>query len=279
LEGEHYALAATYGIGPEWRDLIAGHRNIPGRGTLVGRVALEKRTLQIPDVFADPDFLNRETARVVGFRAIIGTPLLRDGEPIGFMSLHKETPGPFAAQHVQLFETFADQAVIAIENARLFEEVQARTKDLTEALEQQTATSHVLSIVSSSPGELDPVFETMLANVTRLCDAKFGVMWLCDQGGFRSVALHNAPPPLPTKRRRHPLVHPPQDTGLRRVADTKEVAQVADIRAIRPYIEREPFVVASVELGGYRTVVNVPMLKDDNLVWCDQHISPGGPAI
>ena len=169
LEGEHYALAATYGIRPEWRGLIAGHRNTPGRGTLVGRVALEKRTQQIPDVFADPDFLNHETARVVGFRAIIGTQLLRDGEPIGFMSLHKETPGPFAAKQVQLFETFADQAVIAIENTRLFEAEQASKRELQESLEYQTATSDVLSVISRSKFDLQPVLDTIARTASGLC--------------------------------------------------------------------------------------------------------------
>src|SRR5262245_14592742 len=140
-EGDSYRLAATYGIKPESRELIARHRNTPERGTLMGRVALEKRTLQIPDVFADPEFPNLATAKAAGFRAVIGTPLLRNGEQIGFMSLHKETPGPFSQKQVELFETFADQAVIAIENTRLFEEVRARTRELTESLERQTATS------------------------------------------------------------------------------------------------------------------------------------------
>src|SRR5262249_13934517 len=134
-EGERYPLAATYGIKTEWLPLIAGHRNTPNRGSLIGRVALEERTTQIPDVFADPEFLNHETANTVGFRAIIGTPLLKDGEPIGFMSLHKETAGPFTAKQVQLFESFADQAVIAIENTRLFEQLQTRTSELAKTVE------------------------------------------------------------------------------------------------------------------------------------------------
>ena len=154
-EGERYTLAATYGIKPEWRDLIAGHRNTPGRGTLVGRVAIEKRTLQIPDVFADPEFPNRETAEIVGFRAVIGTPLLRDGDQIGFISLHKETPGPFTAKQVQLLENFADQAVIAIENARLFEEVQARTRELAKTVEDlEIASQHKSQFVANMSHEL-----------------------------------------------------------------------------------------------------------------------------
>src|SRR5262249_50633119 len=153
-----------------------------------------------------------------------------------------------------------------IENVRLFDEVQARTRDLSEALEQQTATSEVLQVISSSPGELQPVFEAMLANATRICEAKFGVLLLCDSGGFRTVALHNAPPAFAEKRRRNPLIHPAEGTGLRRLADTKQVAQVADMKALKSYIDGDPFVVNSVDLGGYRTVVNVPMVKEDTLI-------------
>src|SRR5262249_16482648 len=154
-EGERYPLAATYGIKPEWLPLIAGHRNTPNRGSLIGRVALEERTMQIPDVFADPEFLNHETANTVGFRAIIGTPLLKDGEPIGFMSLHKETVGPFTAKQVQLFESFADQAVIAIENTRLFEQLQTRTSELAKTVEDlEIASQHKNQFVANMSHEL-----------------------------------------------------------------------------------------------------------------------------
>src|SRR5262245_9983952 len=154
-EGEHYPLAATYGIKPEWLPLIAGHRNTPNRGSLIGSVALEERTMQIQDVFADPEFLNHETANTVGIRAIIGTPLLKDGEPIGFMSLHKETVGPFTAKQVQLFESFADQAVIAIENTRLFEQLQTRTSELAKTVEDlEIASQHKNQFVANMSHEL-----------------------------------------------------------------------------------------------------------------------------
>ena len=134
------------------------------------------------------------------------------------------------------------------------------------ALEQQTATSEVLQVISSSPGDLEPVFQAMLANATRLCEAKFGVLLLCDSGGFRTVALHNAPPAFAEERRRNPLIHPPPGTGLRRLAETKQVAQVADMMQLKAYIDGDPFVVNSVDLGGYRTVINVPMLKENTLI-------------
>jgi len=161
-----------------------------------------------------------------------------------------------------LLRTFADQAVIAIENVRLFDEVQARTCDLSEALERQTATSEVLGVISSSPGDLEPVFETMLENAVRICGAKFGTLYMCEGDGFRTVAMHNAPPALAQERRRGP-VHPGPGS---RVARTKQVAQVVDVTALQDYIDGEPFAVQAVQLGGYRTVVSVPLLKEHELV-------------
>jgi GAF domain-containing protein len=180
--------------------------------------------------------------------------------------LYKLVVQPFTDKQIELVTTFADQAVIAIENARLFEAEQQRKRQLTESLERQTATSEVLQIISSSPGELQPVFNAMLANATRICEAKFGVLWLCEGDCFRCVAQHNTPPAFAEQYRRQPVVHPAQGTGLRRLFETLQVAQVSDMTTIRPYIERDPFVVASVELGGYRTVVNVPMLKENKLL-------------
>jgi GAF domain-containing protein len=124
----------------------------------------------------------------------------------------------------------------------------------------------VLQVISRSPGELEPVFQAMLANAVRICEAKFGILWLCEGGGFRCVALHNAPPAFAEQYRRQPMVYPVPGTGLRRLSETRHVAHVVDMMAIQPYIERDAFVVASVELGGYRTVVNVPMLKENELV-------------
>ena len=137
---------------------------------------------------------------------------------------------------------------------------------LNEALEQQTATSEILKVISNSPGHLEPVFNAMLEKAVRICEAKFGVLWLCENGGFRSVAQHNTPPAFAEHWRSHPVVHPVPGTGLRRLAETHQVAHIADMTKIQPYIERDPFVVSSVELGDFRTVVNVPMLKENELV-------------
>jgi len=152
-----------------------------------------------------------------------------------------------------------------LERKRLHDQVTARTRDLTEALEQQTATSEVLRVISTSPGELEPVFQTMLANAVRICEAKIGTLYLREGDGFRTVATHNAPPAYVEARTRE-LIRPPPDATLGRLAATKQVVHTADITTIASYVERNPFVVAPVELGGYRTILGVPMLKDNELI-------------
>jgi two-component system, NtrC family, sensor kinase len=264
--GGTYHLAANYGFSEEYRQFMEQHQILPGRDSLAGRTALEGRTIHIPDCLADPEYTWSKAQKIGGFRTMLGIPLLREGVPVGVIALTRSRVAPFTDKQIELLTTFADQAVIAIENVRLFDEVQARTRELTEALEQQTATSEVLRVISSSPGELEPVFQKMLANATQICEAKFGILWLCEAAGFRCVALHNAPPRFAEEYRRQPIIHPVPGTGLRRVSDTRQVAHVPDMMAIQPYIERDPFVVTSVELGGYRTVVNVPMLKENSLI-------------
>ena len=139
-------------------------------------------------------------------------------------------------------------------------------KALAEALEQQSATSEVLRVISRSPAELEPVFQAMLANAVRICEAKFGTLYLREADAYRPVALHNAPPAYAAVRTLDQLVRPPPDVPLGRVAITKQVAHIADIKATNSYIEGNPFVVAAVNLAGYRAVLAVPMIKDDELV-------------
>src|SRR5215468_12020556 len=177
-----YYVAASYGLTPEFNEHVRAQTFAPGRGGVVGRVLLERKSVQIPDVVADPEYTFQTIARLGGFRTILGVPLLREGLPIGVLLLHRGIVRPFTDKQIELVETFADHAVIAIENVRLFDEVQARTHELSEALEHQTATSEVLNVISRSPGELEPVFQTMLSNATRLCDAKFGNLLLYEGG-------------------------------------------------------------------------------------------------
>src|SRR5262249_43467641 len=156
----------------------------------------------IIDVLADPEYAWIEVQKRGGFRTVLAVPLLREGTPIGVLNVNRTIVRPFTDKQIELVTTFADQAVIAIENVRLVDEVQARTRELSEALEQQTATSEVLQVISSSPGELERVFQAILANATRLCEAKFGTLYLRDEDAFRAVAFHNAPPAFVETRRR-----------------------------------------------------------------------------
>src|SRR5262249_42985838 len=150
--------------------------------------------VQIPDVLADPEFTWFEAQKLGNYRTLLGVPLLREGILIGVLGLAREMVRPFTDKQIELVQTFADQAVNAIANARRFDEVWSRTRELSESLEQQTATSEVLQVISSSPGELGPVFEAMLANAVQICEASFGNLLLYDGDVFRHVALHNAPP-------------------------------------------------------------------------------------
>jgi len=264
-DGDLCRQVAQCGQSPEFAKFMEMQPLELGRGTVAGRTALEKRPVHVVDVLADPEFKFIEAARLGGQRTVLGVPLLREGAAVGFMILMRKTVRPFTHKQIELVETFADQAAIAIENVRLFDEVQARTRELSEALEQQTATSEVLGIISSSPGELDPVFQAMLENATRICEAKFGVMWLCEGEGFRSVALHG-PAAHVEERRREPVIYPGPELPLGRVARTRQIVHIADIRTEPAYIERSPTFVGLVDAGGARTFLAVPMLKESELI-------------
>jgi signal transduction histidine kinase/putative methionine-R-sulfoxide reductase with GAF domain len=174
---------------------------------------------------------------------------------------------PFSDKQIALLETFADQAVIAIENVRVLDEVQARTRELTEALEQQTATSEVLQVISSSPGELEPVFQAMLENATRLCEAGYGTMWLSEGDSFRTVALHGALPTAYTERwGTGTLFRPSPEVPFALAANTGQPVHVADLRATRAYLAGDSLPVAAADIAGVRSLVAVPMLKENELV-------------
>src|SRR5262249_49147449 len=147
------------------------------RGNVVGRVVLEGKVVQIEDIQSDPEFTLPKISEIGKTRTILGVPMLREGVPVGVLVLTRSKVEPFTDNQIALVTTFADQAVIAIENVRLFEAEQHRTRELTESLEQQTATSEVLRVISSSPGELVPVFDAILENATRICDANFSILF------------------------------------------------------------------------------------------------------
>src|SRR5262249_31872031 len=226
----------------------------------------ESRTVHIPDCLADPEYKWFESQKLGGYRTMLGVPLLRENTPIGVIALNRGTVvKPFTDKQIELVETFADQAVIAIENVRLFEAEQQRTRELLQALEQQTATSQVLQVISSSPNQLEPVFRTILVNATRICDANFGNLYLRDEQGFRIAEAHNTPPAFVEDRKRAPY-RPSPNNAFGRMERTKSVIHVADLAAEQAYIEGDPGAVTAVELGSVRTCLVVPMLKEDELV-------------
>ena len=242
----------------------------PAPGTGLGRMVSTKAAIQIADVLTDEDFprdhLLRSAAERRGVRTLLCVPMIKESELIGAISIFRQEVRPFTDKQIELVKNFAAQAVIAIENARLLNELRQRTNDLTEALEQQTATSDLLQVISGSPGNLEPVFQAMLENAVGICGANFGNMFLYEDDAFRTVAMFNAPEAYANARMGAPL-HPPSDSGLGRLVATKEVVQIADLRTVERYvINRDPFVVAAVELAGIRTLLAVPMLKEGRLI-------------
>ena len=192
-------------------------------------------------------------------RAQLSVPLMREGVAIGTISLRRTEARLFTDRQVALLQTFADQAVIAIENVRLFDEVQARTRELTESLEQQTATSQVLQVISSSPGELAPVFQAMLENATRICEAQFGVLFRYDGSAFEGAALVGVPPAYTQWIAGRRTFQPLPGSTLDLILQTKAIVQSADLAAEQA---ENPAAIH----GGARSYIAVPMLTDDVLI-------------
>ena len=243
----------------------------PGRQTAQGRTMRDK---------ADGSYcrchnrsgLRRGRTRLCGrgqtwrLPTILNVPMLKENELVGVFSIYRQEVRPFTDKQVELVQNFATQAVIAIENARLLNELRQRTDDLSEALEQQTATSEVLRVISSSPGELEPVFQAMLENATRICEAKFGILFLSTGDGFHTAAMHNAPSALVEARRREPLFRPPPTSALGQMAATKRPTQIADMLAEPGYFDPKPgYSQPQIgRLADARTVVAVPLLRTTN---------------
>ncbi len=263
-DGEVYRLEADNGFSPEYQQYAREHPIRPGRNTLVARTSLERKTVHIHDALADPEY-TYEGQKLGGYRSLLGVPLIRAGDCIGVIALTRPRVHPFSDNQIGLVINFAAQAVIAIENTRLLNELRQRTDDLSESLDQQTAASEVLKVISSSPGELEPVFQAMLENATRICDAKFGHIYRWDGDSLRLVASHNTPPAFAELRMSSPF-RPSPETPTGRMVATKSVTQVADLAGERGYAERDPLFVESVEIGGIRSLLSVPMLKENKLV-------------
>jgi GAF domain-containing protein len=272
-DGDTWKIVAIHGGESAYPEYLQQHGyKRPGPETVVARIARTKETVQVVDLMASRGYTERDPVVVAavelgGVRTLLGVPMLKEDRLVGAIMLYRQEVRPFNDRQIALVENFAAQAVIAIENARLLNELRQRTDDLSESLEQQTATSDVLQIISSSPGELEPVFQAMLENATRICEAKFGVLQLYDEGGFRIGATHNAPAAFAEAlTRREPVFRPSPQHWLARMAATKRLVQISDLTQAPAYRERDPGAVRLVELAGARSLIAVPMLKDDLLV-------------
>ena len=260
-DGNVFKLSAHCGFSREFEEFCRQNPITPGgRGTVTARVAFEGKIVHVPDVLADPQFAGSEYQMRGNYRSALGIPLLRKGETIGVFVLTRPDMRPYTDKQIELVKTFADQAVIAIENVRLFDE-------LRESLQQQTATADVLKVISSTPGDLQPVFDTMLAKATDLCQASYGTMWLSQADGFRTVAMYGGLPPAWVEQWRSGTPYRPlPNRPLARVAKSRQPIQITDLRDDQSYLEGDPLPVAAVEIAGIRTLLVVPMFKESELV-------------
>ena len=253
-------FAGAYGFSSEqlnaFRTKYPVHVN--DRSVISARAILARAPVHIHDIRSDP-YYDREHAAAGGeWRRMLGVPMLREGVPLGAIVAAWSEAGAIPKQHEDLLKVFAAQAVIAIENVRLFEAEQQRTRELSESLEQQTATSEVLRVISSSAGDVEPVFQTMLANAVRICDAKFGILWRYDNEAFDPVALFGAPEGLAEFVRQRGRFQPSAGTALDLILRTKDVVRISDAMT-------EP-ALATARRGGARSLIIIPMLKDNVLI-------------
>jgi signal transduction histidine kinase/putative methionine-R-sulfoxide reductase with GAF domain len=255
-EGEVYRLAANSGFSPEYEAFVKDLSISPGRGTVTARTALEGRIVHITDITADPEYDMPETLGLGKARTLLGVPLLRENVPIGVIALARQRVEPFTDRQIELVQTFADQAVIAIENVRLFDEVQARTEELSESLRQQTATAEVLKTISRTAFDLRRVLETLLENAVRICGAKHGMIFRYDGEGCRAAAVYNAPPGSLELWERSPIRAGRGTTVGRALLECRPV-QIPDVQADAEYDFPE-----AQKLQGHRTVLAVPLLRE-----------------
>jgi class 3 adenylate cyclase len=263
----HVAMRWTNRVNPAFTELIMRTPIHPNPNTNAGRMLVTRKEVHVPDLAAQPAYIEqREPGTVFAVeighvRTVLYVPMLKETELVGAIIWARDEAHPFTDKQIELVKNFAAQAVIAIENARLLNELRQRTDDLTEALERQTATSDVLGIISSSPGDLQPVFSAILENATRICEAKLGALAICDNGGFRLVTSHGAPPAYTQHREREPILRPSPEHPLGRIAATREVVHISDVSK-----EPEQARGRLADLAGARTLLAVPMLKENDLV-------------
>jgi GAF domain-containing protein/anti-sigma regulatory factor (Ser/Thr protein kinase) len=259
-EGDGFRAVALHDVPPAYAEWRRESVLRPGPEHPLGCLARTKHTIHIADILAEPKGARGGLAELAGARTILNVPMLKENQLIGAISIYRQEVRPFTDKQIELVQNFASQAVIAIENTRLLNE-------LRESLQQQTATADVLKVISSSPGELEPVFNAMLANATRICEATFGVLFQSEGDALRTVAMHDAPQPYVEERRINPTIKPPPGTALGRALATKQPVQIADVLNEPQYFNVPSGYASPVlnKLAGARTVLAVPMLKENEL--------------
>jgi len=255
-KGSIYGYEAMFGHSREHEAFLSAHPAGIDRGTAVGRTLVEGKIVHIPDVLADPEYTYFEGQRLGGFRTLLGVPLLREGTPIGVLVVQRKTVRPFTEKQIELVTTFADQAVIAIENVRLFDEVQARTRDLSEALKQQTATADVLKVISRSTFDLGTLLQTLVESAARLCEAdKANVTRQIDGVFFRAQSYGFSSEFMDRVKARP--VQPERGNVSGRALLEGRTVHIPDIFADPEYTFTE-----AQELADVRTALGVPMLRE-----------------
>ena len=265
FDGKLIHFAAAYGLTPDGRQALqSGYPLAPGRATATARSILDASVEEVPDVHTDPHYTHGGAATVMNLRSVVAVPMLKDDCPIGAIAVARSVTGRFPTRQIDLLKTFADQAVIAIENARLFEAEQESKRELQESLEHQTATSEVLQVISSSPGHLQPVYDAMLEKALRHCDAKFGGLFRYEHGVFRGVSAIGVPEGLVYGVDQRAL-DPTANSDLKNLVTNRQPVHTADLRQSAGYLAGDPFIVGAVERGGARAALIVPLIKENSL--------------
>jgi len=254
-EGDEYHVAATTNTAPDFVSYASSHPIRPGRGTLIGRTALEQKTVHLPDCLADPEYAAIEYQSKGRYRTTLGVPLQRGGAPVGVIALMRSVVKPFTEKQIELVSTFADQAVIAIENVRLFDEVQEGKEELQESLEYQTAISDVLNVISRSPSNIQPVLDTIAETAQRLCQSEHSYIMRLDGGRYRLVAARDAQAERIKFLRDNPIA-PSRGSAVGRVALERRPVHITDAKADPEYT------LSMVGDRGYGTILGVPLLRD-----------------
>ena len=271
FDGKLIHFVAQHGLEPEGVEAVRrAYPMAPGRGSATARSIVSGAVEHIPDVHADLDYVHGTLAKIMTFRSIVAVPMLRDGRPIGSIAVARSQTGLFPERQIAMLQTFADQAVIAIENTRLFNELQTRNRDLTEALEQQTATSEILRVISQSQSDVQPVFEAILANTLKLCGANNGNLFTFD-GEVMRIGACKSPNAEALEALRQMFPRPIKEEGgvNARAILTRAAVYVPDVRDVPDYPS-----MALADKWGYRSVLAVPMLREGKPIGT---ISVNGP--